>query len=742
MANARDIQSPATTPRQTHEDLPHQDESTGVIASSLDILFSYSRSRLFYGENLPSSPSFIRYRPDDNGGGEYYDTSAEEDEDGEVDEDEEWEEGDRRADDRDGASIAWSESEAGGRGGGGEETPDRRDSDDEDVRRTSFGGTQDGTSTGRRGPPPLATRLTTGSGGSDDLLTPVPGRDGRGGGTRPNWNRQTSYGFTTPAGSLLQPAVPLRATSPGSRASSRPSSPTSGLSPSLPNENLSSILSPPALSPNTNTPHFAPALSPSRQHPKHDELTPLVSRRPSDLPSTLSTSNARRASGISHRSLDSRMSRTMLNGNKGSLISLRKKIRGHEPGTSTYGQTLFNTVAVLIGVGLLSESLAFYYAGWICGTVLLVYFALLTNYTAKQLAAIIRLDPSLKSYSDIARKAFGAKGIAVSNFLFCMELFSLSVAFVVLFGDTLHAVLGHFSSNDYKVLCFIIVLPTIFLPLRLLSFASLLGVLSTLVLLVSVVTDSLLKKEAPGSLWEPMPTSWTPEWDKLPLVFGLLMAGFSGHAVVPSLARDMAEPERFDEMINVAYVITTAVYLFSGALGYLMFGNTVMDEITKNLMITPGFPPLLNKIALWMIVLSPLTKFALCTRPLNLTLETILGLDVPVFVLRRNSVTSLQDGTPIIPPGMKWKRFGIVIERTGLALFCVIVAILIPDFSRVMAFLGSFSAFLICVIIPVLAHSALIKKTKSAIALDRTLFIVSVGMLIVGTYSAFSNTEE
>lgn len=34
-------------------------------------------------------------------------------------------------------------------------------------------------------------------------------------------------------------------------------------------------------------------------------------------------------------------------------------------------------------------------------------------------------------------------------------------------------------------------------------------------------------------------------------------------------------------------------------------------------MITPGFPPLLNKIALWMIVLSPLTKFALCTRPVR-----------------------------------------------------------------------------------------------------------------------------
>ena len=85
--------------------------------------------------------------------------------------------------------------------------------------------------------------------------------------------------------------------------------------------------------------------------------------------------------------------------------------------------------------------------------------------SAKQLAAIVRSDPSLKSYSDIARKAFGAKGIAVSNFLFCMELFSLSVAFVVLFGDTLHAVLGYFSSNQYKALCFLMfVLPLTRLP--------------------------------------------------------------------------------------------------------------------------------------------------------------------------------------------------------------------------------------------------------------------------------------
>lgn len=46
---------------------------------------------------------------------------------------------------------------------------------------------------------------------------------------------------------------------------------------------------------------------------------------------------------------------------------------------------------------------------------------------------------------------------------------------------------------------------------------------------------------------------------------------------------DSSDSRFATQMINVAYVITTAVYLFSGALGYLMFGNTVMDEVRSPL---------------------------------------------------------------------------------------------------------------------------------------------------------------
>lgn len=50
-------------------------------------------------------------------------------------------------------------------------------------------------------------------------------------------------------------------------------------------------------------------------------------------------------------------------------------------GESSDGQTLFNCIGVLIGIGLLSMPLAFSYAGWIGGTLLVIAFSALTCHT-------------------------------------------------------------------------------------------------------------------------------------------------------------------------------------------------------------------------------------------------------------------------------------------------------------------------------------------------------------------------
>jgi vesicular inhibitory amino acid transporter len=106
---------------------------------------------------------------------------------------------------------------------------------------------------------------------------------------------------------------------------------------------------------------------------------------------------------------------------------------------------------------------------------------------------------------------------------------------------------------------------------------------------------------------------------------GLLIAGFGGHAIIPSLAIDMKSPEKFDRVVNWAFVsgshlalvhvsygtdvrstlqfIASVVFAISGVAGYLMFGDKVSDAIIKDLLLPEyGFSIPLNQIATWMIV--------------------------------------------------------------------------------------------------------------------------------------------
>ncbi|WWC64942.1 uncharacterized protein I303_107556 [Kwoniella dejecticola CBS 10117] len=431
-------------------------------------------------------------------------------------------------------------------------------------------------------------------------------------------------------------------------------------------------------------------------------------------------------------------------------------------GQSTDGQTLFNATAVLVGIGLLSMPLAFAYAGWIGGVIMLISFGWLTCHTAKLLARLIRADPSLMGYTDIGVRALGVWAGGGIHMLFCLELFALGVALVVLFGDTLNALYPTITSDHWKMIGFFIIFPTTLLPLRLLSLPSLLSSVSSLLLVLILLIDGLIRQSAPGSLRDPMPTSILPEWTDANWLggVGLVLAGFGGHAVMPSLAKDMRTPENFDKVVNKAFTIATVISFVAGSAGYLMIGKGVSDEITRDLMQEKyHYPRVLNLVALWMIVINPLTKFGLSSRPFNLTIEDLLGIapysplpDTNVHSISSELVDPLDSGTKSdrseaisprsprshnrrVPRGIgesdwsyrtidpdgnndflevvtrpysqsKERRKALlrVVSRTIVTLLCVLVAVLLPGFGRVMAFLGSFSAFLICIILPLVFY--------------------------------------
>lgn len=126
--------------------------------------------------------------------------------------------------------------------------------------------------------------------------------------------------------------------------------------------------------------------------------------------------------------------------------------------------------------------MGFKYAGWLCGMLSLLGAALATAYTAKLLAKCMDLDPSLITFSDLAYISFGRNARIATSVLFSLELVAGCVALIVLFADSMDLLFKDvLSINAWKILFAIILVPLNFLPLRYLSFTSVIGILCCMI---------------------------------------------------------------------------------------------------------------------------------------------------------------------------------------------------------------------------------------------------------------------
>ena len=404
-------------------------------------------------------------------------------------------------------------------------------------------------------------------------------------------------------------------------------------------------------------------------------------------------------------------------------------------GQSTLPQTIFNSVNVLIGVGLLALPLALRYAGWIPGLIFFVFASTSTRYTAKILAKCLDVDNSIITFADLAYVSFGSKARIATSILFTLELLASCVALVVVFSDSLNALThGSLGLTAWKIVCGIILVPLSFLPMRCLSFTSVMGILSCFLIVAAVFIDGLIKQDSPGSLWVPAPQHLFPEnWGTLPLSFGLLMSPWGGHSVFPNIYRDMRHPYKYHRAVDISYAFTFSLDLFMACIGLLMYGDGVDNEVTRNIFLTEGAPEWLSLIMVISIAVIPLTKVPLNARPIVGTLELFLGLDARTMGPEPSTgLSSLSRG----------------IFKVTLRILCnvafVVLAILVPDFDRIMSLMGAVACFAICIMLPAAFHLKLFgdSLTKMEKTRDWALVIVSGIMGVVGTAFNFVPKEK
>ncbi|BEI91363.1 uncharacterized protein CcaverHIS019_0401830 [Cutaneotrichosporon cavernicola] len=447
-----------------------------------------------------------------------------------------------------------------------------------------------------------------------------------------------------------------------------------------------------------------------------------------------------------------------------------REVEVWKPGHSGFYQTLLNVLGDLIGTGLLATPIAIAHAGWVFGPLILAFVGGVTLWTLKILLRIIAQDRRLRNFTDVIGFALGKRAEKFITVLFIAEVAAWVITLVVLFSDSLEAVLPMYSSNQWKVIGLIVVIPTMFLPLHYLAYSSFLGILSTWALVVILIFTGIVTPEGPGSIRDPAPTDlWPPHgWMKFATVFGLMIGGFGGHGLIPNLIYDMQNPHEAERVCEVAYGIAMAVYVSVGFFGYLMYGRDVSDEVSRDLAQTRGFSPLLAKLAVWMVALNPLTKIALGVRPLADVLFSYFGLHktelvpeeapTPRYVTRPSSPTSSQgsvisDSDPVFnrhgadpaashfsvvaearhQRSEKWKDIVRPAIRVVLGVLSVLLALVFPSFEALMALLGSGFASVTLVIVPVWAGASLFGWHWY----DYTAIVVAAVAGVVGCFAAF-----
>ncbi|KAG0630844.1 hypothetical protein M758_1G207300 [Ceratodon purpureus] len=391
---------------------------------------------------------------------------------------------------------------------------------------------------------------------------------------------------------------------------------------------------------------------------------------------------------------------------------------------SSFLQALFNGMNILAGVGILSTPYATANGGWL-GLGFLLIFAIIMFYTGILLRYCLDSDPYINTFPDIGEASFGKWGRWIISIMLYLELYAVSIEFLILEGDNLAQLFPgvsltiggtYFGAQEVFAVCAALcMLPTVLLrDLRFLSYVSAGGVFASLLIVLAVgwigVVDGVGFHHR-GSL---------VHLDGLPVAIGLFSFCYCGHSVFPSIYSSMEDRKQFSSVLVICFVLCTFMYGGMAVMGYAMFGDELQSQITLNL---PRELPA-SSFAIWITLISPFAKYALTLMPLAVALEEFL------------------------PPSMTHSRKGTILGGTILRIFLVmstvIVALAVPFFGLLMAFIGSFLSVAVSIHVPCICYLRIYWERISRREVFLIVLIISIGLLAgaIGTFYSVKRILE
>ncbi|XP_062016259.1 amino acid transporter AVT1I-like [Rosa rugosa] len=386
-------------------------------------------------------------------------------------------------------------------------------------------------------------------------------------------------------------------------------------------------------------------------------------------------------------------------------------------GQSSLWKATFNTTSVFLGIGIITLPYALSRGGWV-SLLLCIVIAMMTCYTGMLLKACMDANPSLTTYFDIVERAFGNKWRIIASVFLNTELYLVALSLMIVESENLHKLFPTFAikhgggatiisgRKTFVLITACITLPTMLLTdLSILSYVSVMGVLSSLLIVGSLISVGISKvgfHAQGGQLWN---------MSGIPTAMSFYIFCFAGHPVLPSIYVSMRHRQQFITVLMISFLLTTTTCLVIAVIGYLMYGGGVQSQITLNLPTSEAGA----KVAIYTLLLIPITRFALLVTPVASSIEGHLPQKYQNRSLIQRAV-----------------RLVILASSTLLAYF-------FPYFETLVGILGSIFIVLASFLLPCacyikLTHSFSTWSCKLVAPLAIMVFGVLAGVL--GTYTA------
>ncbi|XP_048825465.1 putative sodium-coupled neutral amino acid transporter 8 [Brienomyrus brachyistius] len=362
------------------------------------------------------------------------------------------------------------------------------------------------------------------------------------------------------------------------------------------------------------------------------------------------------------------------------------------PRLGSFG-AVFIMLKSALGAGLLNFPWAFHKAGGVSTAIGVELGSLVFLISGLVILGYSSSISRQNTYHDVVRELCGPAIGHLCEVCFVLNLFMISVAFLVVVQDqleklcdSLYAMVTGSSEMPYHwytdprlallLLCLIVILPlSIPKEISIQKYTSVLGTLAATYLSVAVVIKYYMKEDHVSIT--PMYSSGISSWASMFSVVPTICFGFQCHEASIAIYSSM-ENKKLSHWVVISVVsmfICLLIYSFTGVFGYLTFGEKVAADILMS------YPE--NDVA--MIISRLLFGISIITiYPIILLLGRSVIQNLFLRVRRRFAMVTRSFEN----------RSRVVLTVIWIAV-TLLIAMFVPDMSKVISIIGGISAFFI-----------------------------------------------